>query len=181
MEKHEPFQRIVREFRYRVNRLYTHPMLGDLLDTGEIDYVVLDALEEFSRVHPRGRLLIHSDYARQEFMKYPIIKAMLDLNIIFKSKYYDEMTVEHNFYLQALKKIVDEKLNAMNPYEHFRYRLYKRVRGLQMRSKYSGVPYVEKIYVNNDMYPKKSYIWGDIGEIYFDLPKMEEANATKFN
>jgi hypothetical protein len=56
LEKHEAFQKIIREFLYRVNKLYTHPLLGDMLDTGEIDYLVLDALEEFSQVHPRGRL-----------------------------------------------------------------------------------------------------------------------------
>jgi hypothetical protein len=32
-------------------------------------------------------------------MKYNIIRAMLDLSIIFKSKYYDEMTVENNMFL----------------------------------------------------------------------------------
>lgn len=138
-----------------------------MLDTGEIDYLILDALEEFSQIHPRGRLQIHSDYARQEFMKYNIIKALLDLNIIFKSKYYDEMTVENNMFLQLLKKYVHEKLSTMNPYEQFRYRLFKRVKGLKMRTKFSGVPYVEKRLVSNDLYPKKSYSWGDIGEIYY--------------
>jgi hypothetical protein len=26
------------------------------------------------------------------------------------------------------------------------------------------------------MYPKKSYVWGDIGDIYYDLLRHEETN-----
>jgi len=40
------FSKIRNEFVNRLNRLYTHPMLGDLLDSGEIDFVILQVLEE---------------------------------------------------------------------------------------------------------------------------------------
>jgi hypothetical protein len=39
-----------------------------------------------------------------------------------------------------------------------------------MGSKYSGVPASSKIAESNDIYPKKSFMWGDIGDIYFQLP-----------
>jgi hypothetical protein len=42
---HEVFDKVKNEFEYRLNKLYTHPLLGDLLDNGEIDYAILDILE----------------------------------------------------------------------------------------------------------------------------------------
>jgi len=36
----EPFQKLRRQFRSKVNKLYNHPLLGDLLDSGEIDFAV---------------------------------------------------------------------------------------------------------------------------------------------
>jgi hypothetical protein len=74
-------------------------------------------------------------------MKFNIICAMLDLNIIFKSKYYDELTLEHGLYYTVLKRYVNEKLDAMNKYEKLRYKLYKRAKGIKFGSEYSGVPY----------------------------------------
>ncbi len=46
-----------------MNKLYTHPLLGDYLDTGDIDYVILDALEGFAKIKGKS-LAIHNDYAR---------------------------------------------------------------------------------------------------------------------
>lgn len=40
------FMEIKREFEHRLNKLYTHPLLGDLLDSGEIDHAVLNMLEQ---------------------------------------------------------------------------------------------------------------------------------------
>ena len=93
------------EFRYRLNKLYVHPLLGDLLDSGDIDYAILDALEQFSI---RDHLILHiNDYhSIQEFMKYPIVKALLDNNIVYKSKYYNEMHIEHMLYKDVLRDYV---------------------------------------------------------------------------
>ena len=43
--KHEAFDKVKSEYEYRLNKLYTHPLLGDMLDNGEIDYAILDVLE----------------------------------------------------------------------------------------------------------------------------------------
>lgn len=116
-------------------------MLGDLLDSGEIDYAILDALEGFLyKVKPLRALTMETEYSQQEFMKNNIIRAMLDLNIIFKSKYYNDMTLEHQLYFIALEKYVKEKREAMNPYENWSYKLFKKVKGLKFGSSYSGVP-----------------------------------------
>ena len=72
------------EFEHRLNKLYTHPLLGDLLDNGDVDNAILDALEGFLKVHNRV-LTIETYYARQEFLRYNIMRALLDYNIIFKS------------------------------------------------------------------------------------------------
>ena len=52
---------------------------------------------------------INTEYARQEFMKFPIIQALLDNNILFKSKYYDELHIEHRLYLEVVERFVNEK------------------------------------------------------------------------
>ena len=36
-----------------------------------------------------------------------MIRAMLDLNIIFKSKYYDQISLEHGFYYPVLIRYVN--------------------------------------------------------------------------
>lgn len=82
-------------------------MLGDLLDNGDIDYAVLDALEGFTRIKLGRTLSISTEYARQEFMKLNMIRALLDLNIIFKSKYYDQISLEHGFYYPVLTRYVN--------------------------------------------------------------------------
>lgn len=94
-----------REFENRLNKLYTHPLLGDLLDNGDIDYAILDVLEGLLKV--RGyTLAIFENYAKQEFMKYNLIRALLDLNILFKGKYHDDLYVEHLLYNQVIEKYV---------------------------------------------------------------------------
>ena len=44
--KSPAFRKIKKEYEHRLNRLYTHPLLGDRLDSGEIDYAILNALEQ---------------------------------------------------------------------------------------------------------------------------------------
>ena len=45
LELNDPyFRQIKNEFSHRLNKLYTHPLLGDLLDSGEIDFAVLNIL-----------------------------------------------------------------------------------------------------------------------------------------
>jgi hypothetical protein len=102
---HESFDKVRNEFEYRVNKLYSHPLLGDVLDNGEIDYVILDVFEGLLK-NKKKTLYIGNDYGMQEFMKYPIIRALLDYNIVFKSKYYSEMNIEHQLYYEVMEKYV---------------------------------------------------------------------------
>jgi hypothetical protein len=74
----------------------------------------------------RDKLILNigNHYAIHEFMKYPIIKALLDHNIIYKSKYYNHMYIEHFLYKAVLRDYVKEKKSALSRYEAMRYRWF---------------------------------------------------------
>ena len=105
---------------------------------------------------------------------------MLDYNIIFKSKYYSELYVEHKLYFEVLERFVKEKKSQMNGYETLRYKAFRKVKGLKFGSSYSGVPTSKLVYEKNNIHPKKSYIWGEIGEIYYDLPPPADIYKESF-
>ena len=44
------FMQIKKEFENRINRVFLHPSLGDVLDNGEIDFIVMQIIEELARV-----------------------------------------------------------------------------------------------------------------------------------
>ena len=111
-----------------------------MLDNGDIDYAILDVLDGLIRTKFHT-VAINTEYARQEFMKYNMIKALLDTNILFKSKYYDQLNLEHHLYHDVLEKYVKDKKQQMNGYENFRYKVYKKVKGLKFGSGHSGVPF----------------------------------------
>lgn len=56
----------------RLNKLYTHPLLGDLLDNGNIEFAILDALEAFKKIK-NNAVSIETYYSIQVFMKFKII------------------------------------------------------------------------------------------------------------
>ena len=56
------FRKIKKEFENRLNKLYTHPLLGDLLDNGEIDYAVLSILEELYRIFKTGDKALNPNF-----------------------------------------------------------------------------------------------------------------------
>ena len=80
-----------------------------MLDSGAIDFAVLDILEALVGQGDKFITSISTNYARLEFMKLPIIRALLDLNILYKSKYYDLMHVEQHLYNVVLRKFVKER------------------------------------------------------------------------
>lgn len=66
------------------------------MDNGDIDFAIIDVLEIFYTMRKRD-IKIFSDYARQEFMKLPMTKALLDLNILYKCKFFDFIGAEQIF------------------------------------------------------------------------------------
>ena len=56
------FRKIKKEFENRLNKLYTHPLLGDLLDSGEIDHAVLAILEELNIIFKNGDKALNPNF-----------------------------------------------------------------------------------------------------------------------
>lgn len=85
---------VKREFEHRINKLINHPNLGQLVDSNEVDFIVLQVLEELSR-YRNTYPVANSFYARNELIVSPLFEALFDCNIIWKSKYYDTFHIEH--------------------------------------------------------------------------------------
>jgi hypothetical protein len=130
---------VKREFHNRLNRLFVHPSLGDALDSGEIDFMVMQILEELVRTS-NGRLQATTSYARNELIVSPLFEALFDCNIIWKSKYYDTFHLEHALYADAAYEWLQERKAQMNSYERILYWLFKKSKGVKLGSRYSGVP-----------------------------------------
>ena len=99
------FLKLKRQFENRLNKLYTHHLLGDLLDTQEIDFNLMHVLEELVRLQRRGvPFAAHTIYARNELMRKPVMRALLDSNILWKSKYFEYFHIEHMLYAQVAEE-----------------------------------------------------------------------------
>ena len=72
----------------------------------------------------------------------PIIQAMLDLNILYKSKYYDCMHIEHSLYGElALKQYVADIKSQMSVREKLAYKYWKKTKDLvPLGKQYVGIP-----------------------------------------
>lgn len=82
------------EFRNRINKLYTHPALGPMVDSGELDLHLLNLFEELVATS-RNLIYVNSYYAINEVMVSPLFEACFDCNIIWKSKYYGYFTLDN--------------------------------------------------------------------------------------
>ena len=63
-----------------------------MLDTGEIDFHVMNILEYFYK----NTYVVASNYARHELIISPLFEALFDCNIIWKSKYYEDFGIEYS-------------------------------------------------------------------------------------
>ena len=84
------FNKLRREYEHRINSLFSHPCLGDMLDSGEIDFHVMNILEWLKK----DRYATNTDYARMELIVSPMFEALFDTNVIWKSKYLDIFQLE---------------------------------------------------------------------------------------
>lgn len=135
------FLKLQRQFEHRINQLFVHPMLGDLLDKDEIDFAIMQILQDFLKVHKKGHVLSTSSlYAKNDLMQTPLFKAMFDLNIIWKSKYFGYFQIEYKLYTKVIEEWLDRRLQGMNSYERLLFWLYKKKGStLRISSKYHGV------------------------------------------
>ena len=78
-----------------------------MLDSDTIDWEILCVLESFSHVHQKDNVVaIRRNLHAEQLLQADIIKALVDLNIIHISKYYDYMHVEHRLYFKVIKDFV---------------------------------------------------------------------------
>ena len=99
------FRKVKRQFEYRINKLIWHPLLGDLVDTNEVDFVVLNIFEQILK-HLKGGAFFCKEYSKDELIGSPLFEALFDCNILYKSKYYELVTVEHKLYEPLIKEWV---------------------------------------------------------------------------
>ena len=83
-QDHPAFLKAKRQFENRLNKLLCHYALADKLDSHELDFTVMQALEEV--IGKSGK--VHAD---EDLLQEPVFRAMLDLNILWKSKYYGQI------------------------------------------------------------------------------------------
>lgn len=87
----------------------------------------MQILEDFAKMQKKGAAFsTETLYAQNELVQSPLFKAMLDLNIIWKSKYYDFMHVEHFLYVGVIEDWLERRLQGMNRYERLLFWLYKK-------------------------------------------------------
>ena len=72
-------------------------------------------------------------------MNSPVFRALFDLNIIWKSKYYENFTVEHYLYIKVIDEWLDRRKQGMNKYERLLYWLYKKNHEVKLSKRRYGV------------------------------------------
>jgi len=90
------------------------------------------------------------------------------------------VAVEHLLYVEVIQKFVEEKKAGMNAHERLRYKLFRKVKGIPIGSKYSGVPLMKTFVERRGIYPKKSYNWGDMGMLHYKLDSLEDGQKQVF-
>jgi hypothetical protein len=102
------FSQVKTEFQHRLNKLYVHPKLGQHLDDGSIDFVLMQVLEQLIR-YPDEAFSANSDFCRNELLVSDVFEALFDNNIIFKQKYYEVFHVEHRLYIEVIRSWLMER------------------------------------------------------------------------
>ena len=105
-----------------------------------------------------------------------IFQALLDLNILYKSKYFDVMHLEHSFYAkQVIPEYIAEIRSTMSRKELFFYRLYCNSHGIFLGNGRRGIHYlrnVEAMKRGTWKWRKDSYAW-EFAELYYEIDKND--------
>jgi hypothetical protein len=114
------------KFFYKINKLYHHKELSNLLDNNTIDYEIYNVLAQWRLVsskHAEAFISIRRKAVDYKYFERPITQAMLDENIIFYHKYNKQVRLEHNSY----RYLIQDKLNKLYKFSLSRrmyYHLY---------------------------------------------------------
>ena len=145
-----------------------HPSLGDLLDSGEIDFAIMQVFEEFIWAGNRGGSMAVSYFARNELIISPMFDALFDCNIIWKSKYFEFFALEHYFYVSVMEEWVAQKKASMNAHERLLYWLFKKSgKGIRL-GKPGATPYPTKFTTSPSSAAKASEEW-ELKSLYYHM------------
>ena len=102
-----------------------------------------------------------------------MFQALLDLNIVYKSKYYDVLHLEHGLYAKfVLRNYIENIKSEMTRMEKLGYRLFCRSeRSFLLGNRYGSMPVVTDWGSKKHgkwIHRKDSFQW-EYAELYFDV------------
>ena len=172
--------KVKREFECRLNSLYTHPRLGHLLDSGEIDFVILNILEELHKCFGTKRTYLYSGGGPtvSALLRGDIWQALLDARIVYKSKYYDILHMEHYLYgHDVLGPYIENIRSSMSTRESFEYKLFKKAKGVSVGGWAAnlrlGRPGTIRLGATGWRWQRHSMTW-EFSDLYFSQQSYEE-------
>lgn len=126
--KHCIFEKDYAMFRYKVNKLFVNPRLEKYLDSGEIDWLITNAIGQwgkFAEDYPNETFLtIRKRIRDHEYFRQSITKAMLDENIILFEQYFKKV-IPHQYlygrYLSREKELLKKKMLNIFSYPYYIY------------------------------------------------------------
>ena len=105
-----------------------------------------------------------------------MFQALFDLNIIYKSKYFDVLHVEHSFYLPVIKEYIDEIKSSMTTRDKVGYQLFVRAKGITLGTKRSGFP-THRLYQHTNrgrwIWLKEDYGF-EFAELYYEIESQQK-------
>lgn len=115
-------------FYYKINKIYVHPLFENCLDNGKVDDIIIDAMRQWHYVfvHNLDPLIsIRRKNYDFEFLNTPVIRAMMDENIIVFHKYHKIVCMQnylYNYYNhQFLYFLIKDKLKGLKYFYHNLY------------------------------------------------------------
>ena len=105
-----------------------------------------------------------------------IFQALLDLNILYKSKHFDLLHLEHLIYVDVLKPYVDAKKAEFSFMESQQYKVYCKAKGIKLGKRGSAIPYLRETDVKshgNWKWTKESPRF-EFAELYFPIETAED-------
>ena len=162
-------------------------MLGEHLDNGTIDFVVRNVVEQLYRVSRKNAAVLHTAKSDEVAMRWHdgsdpmgrVFQACLDLNIIYKSKYFDVFHTEHGLYQElAIKEYLASLKKEYSWKQAFRYRLFLRSQhSLRLGHTFNGYPPIWDLVDRR----KEEWLWRKASEhweftdLYYRVVKPEDS------
>ena len=117
-------------FKHKIYSLYTRPDLEHLLDSGDIDFAILDLIESFTQC--KGEIYA-VDCIGTEFKGNSLVRALVEENLLYQEKHYSYVNVGSQVYLQFFRRWVKDKKAALTRVQRLDYKYYRITKGFHIR------------------------------------------------